>query len=154
MKNILLVLSTTRQSPKTIELALERAIKEEACLTGLFILDSKIPDSIFEKLTDSGFIGDKPSQQLHTSILLEYKQRAIIKLEETKEIASKKGVPFEAIIKEGDFISQCLEEINKAKADLVILTRKKRSSLSRFIFGSYVEDIQREVDCEVLIIDE
>ncbi|MBE9503944.1 MAG: universal stress protein [Proteobacteria bacterium] len=154
MKNILLVLSTTRQSPKTIELALERAMNEGARLTGLFILDSNIADSIFEKLTDSGFIGDKPSQQLHSSILLEYRQRGMVKLEETKEMAAKKGVSFEAIIKEGDFFNECLEEINKSKADLVILTRKKRSSLSRFIFGSYVENIKKGVDCEVLIVDE
>lgn len=154
MKNILLVLSTTRQSPKTIELALDKAKSEGATLTGLFILDSNIPESIFDKLTDIGFTGGKPSQQLHSSILLEYRQRGMKKLEETRDIASKSGVPFEGLIREGDFAAQCLEVIHTSKSDLVILTRKRRSSLSRFIFGSCVEDIKKESGCELLIVDE
>ena len=154
MKNILLVLSTTRQSPKTIELALEKAKEAGANLTGLFILDSNIPESIFETLTDVGFSGEKPSMQLQESILTEYRLRSEKKLEETGIMASERGVPFEAITKEGDFMGQCIDVIESSNADLVILTRKKRSSLSRFIFGSCVEDIKKEVKCELLIVEE
>ena len=68
MENILLVLSTTRQSPKTIDLAIEKVKKENSSLTALFVLDSEMPESILEKLTDSGFTGEKPSQELRDSI--------------------------------------------------------------------------------------
>ncbi len=154
MKNILLVLSTTRQSPKTIDLAVERAKKEGARLIVLFILDSGMPDSIFEKLTDIGFTGEKPSQQLYDSILLEYRERGKRKLMEIEEAVSGTGVPVECLIREGDFASCCLDVIREKGADLVILTRKKRSTLSRFIFGSAIEDVEREAGCELVIVDE
>ncbi|MDT8317240.1 MAG: universal stress protein [bacterium] len=154
MKNILLVLSTTRQSPKTIELALEKVKTEESSLSALFVLDSKMPGSILEKLTDSGFTGEKPSQELHDSILSEYRERGKKKLEEVEKLAKEMNIPFTAIIREGDFTSECLAEIKVRNTDTVITTRKKRSTLSRFIFGSPIEQIRDESKCEMIIVEE
>ncbi len=154
MENILLVLSTTRQSPKTVELAIEKVKKEKSSLTALFILDSEMPGSILEKLTDSGFTGEKPSQELHDSILTEYRERGRKKLEEIEDLANRMDVPFTAIIKEGDFITECLAEIKDRRSDVVLITRKKRSSLSRFIFGSPIEQIRDESECEMIIVEE
>jgi len=154
VKNILLVLSTTRQSPETVALAFEKVKDGLSSLTGLFILDSTIPESIFEKLTDVGFTGEKPSIQLQESILAEYRERGLRRMKEIEEIAVQKGVSFNSIIREGDFISECLDVINEKKADLVILTRRKRSQLSRFIFGSPVEEIRKSINCEMIIVDE
>ncbi len=154
MENILLVLSTTRQSPKTIDLAIEKVKKEESSLTALFVLDSEMPGSILEKLTDSGFTGEKPSQELHDSILTEYRERGRKKLEEIEDLAKRMDVPFSAIIREGDFTSECLAEIKDRRSDIVIITRKKRSSLSRFIFGSPIEQIRDESECEMIIVEE
>lgn len=154
MKNILLVLSTTRQSPKTVELAIEKARDEKADLTALFVLDSGMPESIFEKLTDIGFTGDKPSQQLRDSILVEYRERGKAKLGEIEAQAADMGISCGSIVKEGDFREECLSLIKEKKADLVIITRKKRSSLSRFIFGSPLEEIKNGAGCEMLIVEE
>ena len=154
MKNILLVLSTTRQSPKTIELALEKGKEEGNSLTALFVLDSEMAGSVLEKLTDEGFTGEKPSQELHDSILTEYRERGKKKLEEIGKLAKEMDVPFTAIMREGDFTSECLAEIKERRSDMVITTRKKRSSLSRFIFGSPIEQIRDESECEMLIVEE
>jgi len=154
LKNILLVLSTTRQSPETVELALEKAKEGNSSLTGLFILDSGIPDSIFDKLTDIGFTGEKPSHQLHASILAEYRERGMKKMEEIGETAAGKGISFDSIIREGDFAAECLSVIGEKRADTVIMTRRKRSSLSRFIFGSPIENIRKRAGCEFIIVDE
>ena len=154
MENILLVLSTTRQSPKTVELAIEKVKKEKSSLTALFILDSEMPGSILEKLTDSGFTGEKPSQELHDSILTEYRERGRKKLEEIENLANRMDVPFSAVIREGDFTSLCLAEIKDRRSDIVIITRKKRSSLSRFIFGSPIEQIRDAAECEMIIVEE
>ena len=154
MKNILLVLSTTRQSPKTIELALEKVKEEGSSLSALFVLDSEMPGSILEKLTDAGFTGEKPSQELHDSILTDYRERGKKKLDEVEKLAKEMNVPFTAIIREGDFTLECLAEIKDRKSDMVITTRKKRSSLSRFIFGSPIEQIRNESECEMIIVEE
>jgi len=154
MENILLVLSTTRQSPKTIDLAIEKVKKEKSSLTALFVLDSEMPESILEKLTDSGFTGEKPSQELRDSILTEYRERGQKKLEEIEELANRMDLPFSAVIREGDFTSECLAEIKDRRSDVVIITRKKRSSLSRFIFGSPIEQIKDAAECEMIIVEE
>lgn len=154
MKDILLVLSTTRQSPKTIDAAFEKARQEKRGLTALFVLDSEMPESIFEKLTDIGFTGEKPSKQLQESILTEYRVRGSRKLKELEEKARQMNIAFKTIIREGDFTKECLSVINEEGADFVIITRKKRSSLSRFIFGSALAEIGSQTDCEMLIIDE
>ncbi len=154
MKNILLVLSTTRQSPKTIELALEKVKEKGSSLSALFVLDSEMPGSILEKLTDAGFTGEKPSQDLHDSILTDYRERGKKKLDEIEKLAKEMDVPFTAIIREGDFTSECLAEIKDRKSDIVITTRKKRSSLSRFIFGSPIEQIRDQSECEMIIVEE
>ena len=154
MKNILLVLSTTRQSSKTEEEALNRAKAEGARLTVAFILDSRMPESIFEKLTDVGFTGERTSQQLQTSILDEYRRRGALKLDEIKETAHSRAVDCKLVVREGVFAIECLSLVNEMNADLVILTKKKRSSLSRFIFGSAIEDIQGMSECEFLIVEE
>ena len=154
MKNILLVLSTTRQSTKTEEEALNRAKAEGAELTVAFILDSNMPESIFEKLTDVGFTGERTSQQLQTSILDEYRRRGALKLDEIREAAESMAVDCKIVVREGAFAIECLGLVNEMAADLLILTKKKRSSLSRFIFGSAIEDIQGMAECEFLIVDE
>ena len=154
MENILLVLSTTRQSTKTIDLAIEKVKKERSSLTALFVLDSEMPGSILEKLTDSGFTGEKPSQELHDSILTEYRERGRKKLEEIEELANLMDVPFSAVMREGDFTSECLAEIKDRRSDVVFITRKKRSSLSRFIFGSPIEQIRDAAECEMIIVEE
>lgn len=148
------MLSTTRQSPKTIDAAFEKARLEKKGLTALFVLDSEMPESIFDKLTDIGFTGEKPSQQLHDSILTEYRVRGDRKLKELEEKALAMKVPFKTIIREGDFISECLDVIAEEELEVVIITRKKRSTLSRFIFGSALAEISSKADCEMLIIDE
>jgi len=154
LENILLVLSTTRQSSKTEEEALKRAKAEGAELTLAFILDSSMPESIFEKMTDIAFTGERPSQQLQTSILDEYRRRGTLKLEEIRAAAESMGVPCKLVVREGAFAIECISLVNEMAADLVILTRKKRSSLSRFIFGSAIEDIQSLSKCEFLIVEE
>ncbi len=135
-------------------MAIEKAKEEGATLTALFILDSEIPASIFDKLTDIGFAGEKPSQQLQDSILIEYRDMGQRKLEEIAGMVKESGVTFEALLKEGDFATECIDVIREKKSDLVIVTRKNRSSLSRFIFGSPLEQIKREIDTELIIVDE
>ncbi len=69
MKKILLLLSTTRESPKSINTALEIAEKQNAELLVLFILDYELSQSIIEKLTEAGWIGGKATEELHHAIL-------------------------------------------------------------------------------------
>lgn len=154
MKTILLALSTTRQSPKTIDYALNRAQEDKARLVILFIVDPDLPHLILDKMMDVGFMGDKPSLELHESILKEYRERGRKITEEISQRASSLGLEYSTIMAEGEFVEECLKLIKKELPEETILTRAERSNLSRFLFGSAVNRLKKKSPCPVKIVDE
>jgi len=74
MKNILLILSTSRTSQNAIRHAVSLAKKEKAKLVVLYIIETELTNEIFDKFTDIGFIGDKPSTRV---ILLKRRLRLL-----------------------------------------------------------------------------
>jgi hypothetical protein len=56
MKNILLVLTTTCQVDRAVELAIDKAKNEKANLTALFIIDSSVSENIVSKMSEFGFM--------------------------------------------------------------------------------------------------
>ena len=154
MKKILLLLSTTRHSPKSVAAALEIAGREKAELILLFILDDALAQSIIDKMSEEGWVGGKASEHLQNSILREYFTQGQAKLREIEEQANKQGVPHRCIYARGEFARVALGVIEKEGVDLIIVGRRKRSNLSRFIFGSPVARIEEQAACEMMIIDE
>jgi nucleotide-binding universal stress UspA family protein len=153
-KNILLVISTTRESPKTIAYALRRAQELGGRLTALCVIDTSLPVSIVEKLSDSGFVGDKPGEEVYEEILEEYRQRGTRKLAEIAQAAEKNHIPVKTLLKKGDLVLECLEAIDTERAAVVIVGRKKMSKLSQFIFGSPIKKIEKNAKCPVEVIEE
>lgn len=153
-KRILLLLSTTRKSPKSVAKALEIAQKEQAELVLLFILDDALALSIMDKMTEEGWIGGKQSRDVQNSIIRQYFSQGKIKINEIELEASRCGVTHSSIYARGAIVPVALGVIAVEKIDLVIVTRLKRSAFSRFIFGSPVEELQKNAPCEIMIIDE
>jgi len=154
VKTILLTLSTTRQSPKTINYALKQAQKEKAHLVILFIVDPDLPHLILDKMMDVGFMGDKPSLELYHSILKEYKERGKKITEEISREADRLGIEWSDVMAEGEFIEECLKVIEEKKPEMTILTRAERSRLSRFLHGSAVNRLQQKSKCPIKIVEE
>jgi nucleotide-binding universal stress UspA family protein len=154
MKQILLALSTTRQSPKTIDYALKQAQKEKADLAILFIVDPDLPHLILDKMMDVGFMGDKPSMELYQSILEEYRERGKKIIEEISRKADELGIKCSTIVAEGEFVEECLIVIKEKNPEMTILTRAERSSLSRFLFGSAVNRLKHKSQCPIRVVEE
>lgn len=154
METVLLVISTTRESPRTIGYALRRVEELKAKLAILCVIDTDLPSSILNKLADSGFVGDKPGEEVYGKILEEYKQRGERKLIEIAEAAKKAGLEVKTILREGDLVGECLSAIEREKARLVIVGKKKASKLSQFIFGSPIKQIEQNARCPVEVIEE
>jgi len=154
VKTVLLALSTTRQSPKTINHALEKAQEEKAHLVILFIVDPDLPHLILDKMMDVGFMGDKPSLELYHSILKEYKERGKKIAEEISQEADRLGIEWSKIMVEGEFTEECLKAIEDKNPEMTILTRTERSRLSRFLFGSAVNRLKRKSRCPIIIVKE
>jgi nucleotide-binding universal stress UspA family protein len=154
VKTILLALSTTRQSPKTIDYALKKAQKEKAHLVILFIVDPDLPHLVLDKMLDVGFMGDKPSMKIYKSILKEYRERGKKITKEISKAADSLGIEWSTQVEEGEFTVECLKLIEEKKPKMTILTRTERSRLSRFLHGSAVNQLKRKTKCPITIVKE
>jgi nucleotide-binding universal stress UspA family protein len=153
MKNILLVLSTAAQSPKAIDVALRKAIELSGKLIVLFVSDANLPSSIFERLEGSTLVGERPGQAVQEALMEEYKRQGEQQLEEIKRRAADQGTETEVILKVGVFADECIAAIREKCIEVAVLTRTRRSQLSRFIFGSPIKNIQDCVECQFEIVD-
>lgn len=154
MKKILLILSLLRNTPKIIEEAFRMAQAENAELLVLFILDTEYADKIVNKLTNEGWIGGRPSEHFLESLLLEYELQAKSKIQEIKTRAHKLKIPVRSIIKKGSILEDSLKVTQQEQPHIILIIRRKRSDLSRIIFGSLVKTLQKKAPCDVKIIDE
>lgn len=153
MNKILLILSFLRNSPKSVDEALKLAQENNAELVVLFVLDIDYAERIVDKLTDEGWIGGRPSEQLFSSLLKEYKLQSEMRLHEIEISAQAKDIKVRSIIRSGSVLEQVLLVTELEEPDLIVINRRKRSNLSRLIFGSLVNALKRQVNCEVRIID-
>ena len=154
LKTIMLVLSTTRQSPVTVEEAIATAKREDAELIILFVNDAKIPGMVFDRMADYDFIGDKPSEELTTAIQREYCLRGNALLDEIEKKAREEGVRCRAVIEGGEFVETCLKMVGRYRVDLIIMNRMKRSAISRFFLGSAVDKLTANAPCPVKVVEE
>ncbi len=154
MPKIMLLLSFLRRSPRCIELALQIAAGRGAELLVLFVLDQEILEAVTRKLTEEGWIGNRPSEQLIAALRQEYAEQAQTKLREVEEAAQAKGIPVRTFSRQGPFVEEALKLVAQENLGLIIVTRRKRSRLSRFLFGSAVTDLIKRAPSPVQVIDE
>ncbi len=154
MSKIMLLLSFLRRSPQCIDLALQIAAERQAELIVLFVLDAEILQAVTRKLTEDGWIGGKPSEQFVEALRQEYREQAQTKIQEVEEAARLKAIPMRSFLREGALAEEAIALLEQEKIDLIIVTRRKRSRLSRFLFGSAVGDLRKQAPCPVKIIDE
>ena len=154
MDKILLILSTTRKSDKCIKEAVDIASKESAKLVILFVVDNEVPQKIFDSLTEEGWIGGKTTENLFNAVLDEYSVQGKEKILEIEAAAKSKGVHYKSVIKMGTFLDVALSVAEEEQVSLILVTRRKRSRLSRYFFGSAVAELKEKVSCETKIIDE
>ena len=154
LKTIMLVLSTTRQSPKSVEYAVETAIENNSHIELLFIVDSKIPDLVFEKMNEMNLLPEGQSEELYETILREYRQRGYSLIEDIEAVLREKEIAYSVFIERGDFAEEALRKIRALLPDLVILTRSRRSKISKFLYGSSVDFLVRESPCQIRIVEE
>lgn len=153
MNKILLIISFLRASDKTVDEAIHLAQEKQAELVVSFVIDVEYAEKIAHRLTTDGWIGMKPSEHLLRSILQEYKSQAETKIAEIEQRAKTAGVGVRSIIRRGAVLDETLKIANKEKPTIIVITRRKRSNLSRLIFGSLAKALQKQANCEVRIID-
>jgi nucleotide-binding universal stress UspA family protein len=154
MKNLLLVLSTSRTSTKAVDFAVETAKKEKATLFALCLLEVELANEVFDRFSDIGFIGDRPSMQLSEAILKEYRQRGYEELGSVQIKAMEEGVVYEPLMEQGDYIEKTLEVIRDRDIDMAVVVRRKPSTLLRYFSRSVADELAEKAPCKVHVFED
>ena len=154
MDTILLLLTTTRETPKTADYMFSQAKKGKCFLDALFILDPGMGQALSKKLEQTSFLGESSCSDIAQSLTREYHQRGREKLDRLRESAVREGLELRAVFREGDVAEECLRAVELLKPKEVILTKVKSSRLSRFIFSRSADRIQARAGCPVTVIEE
>ena len=154
MNCVLLILSTSRTSQDAIEYAVNLAKKEKAKLVVLYIVETELANEVFDKFTDIGFIGDKPSTQLTEAIMKEYRQRGYEEMGKVQIRAMEENVDFDAVTTQGDFVEKAIEVIERYKVDVAVTIKRKRSAFLKYFSKSMVDELAEKANCKVEVFEE
>lgn len=153
-KPILLILTTERKSMAGVQKAMEKALRKDEELLILFILDRKLSEAAITSMTESGWLGGRASEELYNVIQREYLIQGNALIDHIKELCQKQGVRCRGILREGDFLEETIRILDEEGIDEIVAIRRRRSNVSRFFFGSAVEDLKKITKREIEIVDE
>lgn len=154
MKKILLVLSYSGFSGKAVDEAVARAKKDKATLAALYLLEGGAAESVFDKFTDIGFMGDRPSEDLSRLLMKEARQRGYEALGKVQIKAMEEGVPFEPLVEEDATVENALAVIEKVEPAAVYVLKRKQRSFFKYFSRSLADDLLERASCEVVVITE
>jgi nucleotide-binding universal stress UspA family protein len=153
MNKILLILSTSRTSDKAVDFAVDKAHKEGKGLIALYVIDSELTNEIFDKFTDIGFIGDKPSMELTKAVMKEYRQRGYEEIGRVQVKAMESGVDFDAVTVDGDFVEEALKLIDTREVSVAVVVRRKTMGFMKYFSRSMCDELEKQASCEVVVFD-
>jgi nucleotide-binding universal stress UspA family protein len=144
----------TRTSDKALDLAVTTAKKERATLFALYLLETELANEVFDRFSDIGFIGDRPSMQLSEAIIKEYRQRGYEELGRVQIKAMEEGVPFEPLMEQGDYVGKILEVIRDRNIDMAVAVRRKPNPLLKYFSRSVADELAEQAPCKVYVFEE
>ena len=154
MGYLMLVLSPTRDNPRSVDLALSLVRKTDRPLLAVFIADLRLTDGISGRVVDIGFLGDSVSTHIEEAVLKDYEARGRKELEEVKAKANDLGVRCEIVIRRGYYVEEVLSLAREKKVEDIIVSRAERSNLARKLLGSAVNDLLERAPCPVMVVDD
>ena len=154
MKKILLVLSYSGFSGRAIDEAVRSARKEKATLVALFLLEGGAAESVFDKFSDIGFMGDRPAEDLSKLVMKESRQRAYEALGKVQIKAMEEGVAFEPLLEEDATVEKVLSVIEKINPDAGFVLKRKQRAFFKYFTRSLADELAERAPCEVAVITE
>lgn len=158
-KNLLLVLSTSKTSEEAVEYAVERARKDSLGLVALYIIEQGLTEELFDRFSDIGFIGDKPSTELTEAVMKEYRQRGYEEVGRVQVRAMEENIDFDAVSGQGDFVENVLQTISSHDVSTAVIVRRKGSAFLRYFSRSVralscIDELKEKAPCEVVVFEE
>jgi nucleotide-binding universal stress UspA family protein len=154
MGYLMLVLSPTRDNPKSVDLALSLVKKTKRPLLAVFIADLRLTEGISGRIVDIGFLGDSVSTHIEEAVLKDYEARGRKELDEVKSKADALDIQCETMIRRGYYVEEILKIAGEREIEDIIVSRAERSNLSRKFLGSAVNDLLEQSPCPVMVVDD
>ena len=151
---ILLVLATSCISDAAVEAAVGAAKDAGARLTALYLIEPELAKEVFDKFSDIGFIGDKPSMELTEAVMKDYRQRGYEELGRVQVRAMEEAVEYEPLLEQGDYLDKVMEVIEARGVSLAFVVRRRPNALLRYFSRSVADELKGSAPCEVTIIEE
>lgn len=153
-KHVLLVLSTSGTPIEAVVTAVEKAKEASVGLVALYILETDLSNELFDRFSDIGFIGDRPSTQLSEAVMKEYRQRGYEELGVVQVKTMEESVDFEPVMETGAYVETVLQHIKLHNCSLVILVKRKENALFKYFSRSLTDEIKAKAACEVIEVCE
>jgi hypothetical protein len=153
MGNVLLVVPPGVRPRLSRDHAIDAAAQGGGTLIGLVLLD---PDEIgrIAATLDSAFMGERVSDRVVEVLASEQRSQAEAVLSEVGACARARGVPFVALIEEGDPDEVCARVIRAQQVASAVLVVEKRSWLSRILSRSSAVKMPAMADCALTVMEE
>ncbi len=150
MTRILLVLSTTRYSKRSLELAVDEA--REACSQGpvqlslLYIRETAAMAQVSASVDGQGFLGLEPQDEILHSLEQQHHATALRRIARFQRLAGElPGVELSCEEVQGDFVELARKRALEGEVDVVFLTRADKPFVSRLLFGNETDKVARLV---------
>jgi nucleotide-binding universal stress UspA family protein len=153
MANVLLVIPPGVRPRAARDTAIEAAARAGGTLIGLVLLDPAETARIAATL-DSAFMGERVSDRVVEVLVGEQRNQAETVLAEIAAAAQARGVPFVALIEQGDADEVCARVIRTHQVSAVILVVEKRSWLSRILARSSAVKLPAMANCTLTVMEE
>ncbi len=135
MKSILWIITTTKDTPLTVQHAFHQAQTQDVQLVVLFVLDPKL-------------------KQQTESLFPSYEEKIEKKFSDIEMRSAGKNVAIKTLLREGDIAQECVSVIREFKPTEIIFTKMKGSQFSRFFFSTAADKVKTAAGCPVTVIEE
>ena len=139
VRTILLPLDLTESSGDAFDYAISLAKAWHASIVLLHVVDVMYPGAFLDTAWKRSF-----KTKVH--------RQAREKLDAFAKGASNRFVPIRSVVRHGVPDYEILRLAENLDADMIVLGRRRRGSLSRLVFGSVTHDVIDAAPCPVLVV--
>ncbi|MBM7623000.1 hypothetical protein [Sporohalobacter salinus] len=145
MKKIVLVLFSFAKSEKVISRSFELLGEEDELYVAGFI-EQKVPNSLSDLISDIGFLGDKVTEDVKSTIIAEYKKRADEKLDLIMEEGEEYAGTVKAEMLSKKELSDLEKQVKNGQADYLLINYTDDQFLSEEVLDYPLDDILSKID--------
>ncbi|MBF0275569.1 MAG: universal stress protein [Nitrospinae bacterium] len=153
MSNNLIAITSDRFSDKLINKAIESCQTNKNNLIILIVNDSSRINKTAESFKTLSPLGMTSSKHIRESLAQHSRFLIEEDIQEIKNKAKEAGIECQEVRIDGSFTEKVFEMANKYSPENLFVCRMNvKSSFSRFLYGSAVENLKENCNCNVVIV--